>query len=91
MAMDNKKLIVLIFLFCSIGLYAQLDKITLEAASADPTLVVRGNELPIESINHNGNAVFIQTENKKLEIQITGVLIDKNNAVKTIFNQGIRF
>ncbi|TDO97009.1 uncharacterized protein DUF4985 [Flavobacterium sp. 245] len=89
---NSKFLIYLFFLLYQVGLLAQSDKITLEAASADPTLVVRGNELGVESINQFNDKVFIKTTNSKLESPITGVLISKNNLVIDVFsNQQIDY
>lgn len=94
MDMDNNRktkntvknsLVYLFFLFCQVGLFAQSDKITLEAASSDPTLVVRGNELSVESVNQFDDKVFIKTTDSKLDFPITGVLIDKNNLVIDVF------
>lgn len=85
MGSKHKILICLFCFFCQIGLFAQSAKITLEAASADPTLIVRGNELVIETVNEVSDKVFIKTTNSKLEFPITGVLIDKNYLVIDIF------
>lgn len=86
--MENsfKLLIWMLVLFCQVGLFAQSDKITLEAASADPTLVVRGHELLVESVNQLNGKVFIKTTNSKLETPVTGVLISKNNLVIDVFS-----
>ena len=83
---SSRYLIYLFFLFCQVGLFAQSDKITLEAASSDPTLVVRGNELTIETINQLSDKVFIKTTDSKLDFPVTGVLIDKNNLVIDVFS-----
>ncbi len=82
----SKFLVCLFFLLYQVGLFAQSDKITLEAASSDPTLVVRGNELSVESVNQLNDKVFIKTTDSKLEFPITGVLISKNNLVIDVFS-----
>lgn len=69
---------LILVLFFQFGLSAQTEKITIEAASDDPTLVVRGKEWPIENINGPlvPGKLSLLTTMIHLNKPLTGVIID---------------
>ena len=69
---------LILALFFQFGLSAQTEKITIEAVSDDPTLVVRGKEWPIENINGSlvPGKLSLLTTMIQLNKPLTGVLID---------------
>jgi len=68
---------LILVLFFQVRLFAQSEKITIEAVSDDPTLVVRGKEWPVDLIDGTflpGKVVLLTTS--PIDKPLTGILVD---------------
>lgn len=89
----------LLLLVTSQAVFAQSVKYTLEAPSADPTLVVRGDEVPITDLNKMGegkDAVFMYSGSQlnqlaSAKVKFSGVVVNNQLIVQAVIDKAADF